>query len=175
MAATVLGVLFIFFARVVDVSMATIRTLMIVRGKRLYAALIGFFEVTIYILALSRVVNSLDSPVNLLFYALGFSAGNYLGSFLEEKLAMGNISAQVIPSGHSREMAAILREEDYGVTEMEGMGREGVKNVLIISLKRKELPGMLALIEEVDEDCFVTIMDARTTRGGYFKPRRKAK
>lgn len=175
MSQLILGSLFIFLARVTDVSMATIRTLMIVRGKGLYAAMIGFFEVIIYILALSRVVNSLDKPLNLIVYALGFSTGNYLGSYLEEKMALGNISAQIIPTVNSLELADDLREEGFGVTVIEGMGKAGLKKLLLVSLKRRDLHRLLDMIEEIDKDSFITIMDARTTRGGYFKKRRKAK
>lgn len=81
--------LFIFIARMADVALMTIRMLMIVRGKRIQAAVIGFFEVTIYILALGQVVQNIDNTYSILAYALGFSSGNYLGSYLEEKMAMG--------------------------------------------------------------------------------------
>jgi uncharacterized protein YebE (UPF0316 family) len=175
MTQLILGCLLIFLARVIDVSMGTIRTLMIMRGKRLYAAIIGFFEVTIYILALSKVVNSLDKPINLIFYALGFATGNYLGSYLEEKMALGNISAQIIPAHNAFDLADYLREEGYGVTVVEGSGKAGLKKVLFISLKRRDLPRLLEMIEKLDEESFVTIMDARITRGGYFKRRRKGK
>ena len=90
------GYLFIFAARVCDVSLATIRTLMVVRGQKLYAAIIGFFEVIIYILALGKIFSDLSNPLNLLFYALGFATGNYVGTFLEGKLAVGVFTAQVI-------------------------------------------------------------------------------
>jgi len=74
----ILGYLFIFGARILDVSMATVRMLMIVRGKRLQAALIGFFEVIIYVVALGKVVSGLSDPGNLLAYALGFASANYI-------------------------------------------------------------------------------------------------
>lgn len=87
------GYLFIFLARVVDVSLATMRTLMLVRGKGLIAACIGFFEVMIYITALNKVVSGLDNPANLVVYALGFATGNFMGSYIEEKLAIGLTTA----------------------------------------------------------------------------------
>ncbi len=171
MSNMVLGALFIFFARVTDVSMGTLRTLFIVRGKRFHAAVLGFFEVIIYIVALNRVVNALDNPVNLIVYALGFATGNYVGSFLEEKMALGNISAQIICS-KSMEMANALRDVDFGVTVLDGLGKEGEKEILLISLRRKYLPRLLDIAEDIDHDCFITVTDARTTRGGYFKGRK---
>src|SRR6056297_1513927 len=112
----ILGSILIFLARVMDVSMGTIRTLMVVRGKRIYAALIGFFEVTIYIIALQKVVTSLDRPLNLIAYSLGLAAGNYFGSLLEEKMALGQISAQLIPGKNQQQMIKNLREAGFGVT-----------------------------------------------------------
>ncbi len=169
------GALLIFLARVTDVSMGTFRTLMVVRGKRIYAAFIGFFEVIIYILALHSVVNTLDQPVNLIFYALGFATGNFMGSFLEEKMALGQISAQIIPSENDSEMIDSLREAGFGVTVFEGMGKNGLKQVLFVSLQRKDMPKLFTMIEEIDKDCFITVMDARKTRGGYYRNRRKGK
>ncbi len=175
MPQLLVGSLLIFLARVSDVSMCTIRTLMVVRGKRIYAALIGFFEVIIYILALNSVVNTLDRPVNLVAYALGFAAGNYLGSLLEEKMALGQISAQIIPGENNKEMIDQLRKEGFGVTVFDGMGKNGLKQVLFVLLQRKDMSKLFNTVEDIDENCFITIMDTRATRGGYYRRRRKAK
>ena len=88
--------LLIFLMRVCDVSLTTFRTLMVVQGRRVQAAFIGFFEVILYIVALGKVVSSLDDPINLLFYALGFATGNYVGITIENKIALGNLGAQII-------------------------------------------------------------------------------
>ncbi|WP_174232494.1 DUF2179 domain-containing protein [Biomaibacter acetigenes] len=167
------GYLFIFCARVVDVSLATIRTLMIVRGNRLQAAMIGFFEVIVYITALNRVVGGLNNPANLMAYALGFATGNYVGSFIEEKLAIGLITVQII----TRNPAVVenIRQKGFGVTVLEGMGKEGSRQVLMVSLSRKALPFLLDLVEQEDQAAFVTVMDTKVTRGGYFKQTMKAK
>lgn len=169
------GYLFIFFARVIDVSLATLRTLMIVRGRRLQAACIGFFEVSVYIVALNKVVKNLDNPLNLLMYALGFATGNFVGSFVEEKIAMGNISAQVIPKNKCSELLETLRSQGFGVTVIEGLGLKGPRKILNISLKRRDLPRLLDCIEKIDPEAFVTVTDARATRGGYFRRTQKAK
>ena len=91
----ILNYFFIFFARVLDMSLFTMRMLFLVRGKRLSAAALGFFEVMIYVTALGKVVNGLSDFRNLLAYALGYACGNYIGSLLEEKLAIGKITAQI--------------------------------------------------------------------------------
>lgn len=160
---------FIYFARVVDVSFATIRVLMIMRGQRLSAALLGFFEIIIYIMALSRVVNQLDQPYNLMVYALGFASGTMTGSYLEERLAVGFILAEVIPRTGGQELAAKLRQRNFGVTVIPGEGRDGPRLVLHISLQRKKLPELYRVIEEHNPKTFITIFDAKRTWGGFYK------
>lgn len=169
-----LNCFFIFVARVLDVSMMTVRTLMVVRGQRLQAAAIGFVEALIYILALNRVVNTLDNPINLFFYALGFAVGNYMGSILEEKMAIGDITAQIIPSNGAN-IQEILRSKGFGVTSMEGMGKEGPKQILIVALRRRNLPDLVETIDNIDKDAFITIIDAKGLRGGYITFGRKSK
>ncbi|MCG0275978.1 MAG: DUF2179 domain-containing protein [Thermosediminibacteraceae bacterium] len=162
-----LGYLFIFFARVCDVSLSTIRTLMVVRGHRIQAATIGFFEVIIYITALNQVVGKLDNPMNLLAYALGFASGNYIGSLLEEKLALGLMTVQVITK--NPELSERVRSLGFGVTMLQGAGREGTRHVLVISLARKNVSDLINLIEKEDESAFITVMDTKSAKGGYFK------
>lgn len=173
MLSLIVGYLFIFCARVVDVSLATIRMLMIVRGKRLYAAMIGFFEVIVYITALNKVVGGLSNPANLLAYALGFATGNYVGSYIEEKLAIGLITVQIIT--RESKLVGIIREKGFGVTVLEGKGKEGTRQVLMVSLSRKALPVLMEIIEQNDGAAFVTVMDTKVTLGGYFKQTTNAK
>ncbi|NLC63514.1 MAG: DUF2179 domain-containing protein [Thermoanaerobacterales bacterium] len=167
------GYLLIFLARVIDVSCATVRTLMIVKGNKLQAALIGFFEVIIYITALNQVIGTLDKPLNLIVYALGFAAGNYVGSFVEEKLALGLMTVQVVTENIG--LSKHIRDNGFGVTVLEGRGKEGFRQLLIISLSRRDLPRLMKLIDELDKDVFVTVLDTKVSRGGYFKQPQKAK
>ena len=117
-----LGYILIFVSRVCDVSLATIRTLMVVQGRKVQAAAIGFFEVIIYIVALGEVVSSLDNPMNLLFYALGFAAGNYVGIMIENKIALGNLGAQIIlKTDDNKELIDRLRENTFWYYGDEGL------------------------------------------------------
>lgn len=160
--------LFIFFARVIDVTLSTMRILMIMRGKSVTAAVIGFFEVSVYILALSRVIGALDHPIRLIVYASGFAAGNLLGSRIEERLALGFSTAQVISLDKSEELAEKMRQRGFGVTVLEGCGREGTHQILHILLKRRDMPCFLTIIRDIDSQAFVTVMDTRKIFGGYF-------
>jgi len=175
MAAIIGGYLFIFFARICDVSLMTLRTLMVMRGQKMYAASIGFFEVIIYITALGKIFNDLSNPFNLVAYALGFATGNYVGSWLEEKLAVGTYTVQVITLKDPLELTEMLRDKGYGVTVIEGKGREGKRYILQIILKRKSFTKLRKEIDKWDKESFWTIFDARTTRGGVFTQSRKGK
>lgn len=169
----ILGYLFIFLARLTDVSMATIRMIMVVRGKRIVAACIGFVEAIIYILAIGKVLSAMNNPLNILVYALGFATGNYVGIFLEEKMALGSIIVQVILEHEVTELVKKLRDNGFGVTVVEGHGRKGIRHLLNVTLQRKNLSKLYYVIDNHDEKAFVTVTDARAIRGGYFSGMKK--
>lgn len=168
-----LGYLIIFFARVVDVSLGTLRVLFIVRGQRLQAAVTGFFEVSIFLVALGMVLQDLDNPAKVIVYSLGFATGNYVGSLLEEKLAMGFSTIQIITRRNTPVcLASFLREKGFGVTSLEGEGRLGPRPVLLVTTQRKHLSRLLSIVDEVDPKAFVTILETRSIRGGVFLGRK---
>lgn len=165
----ILGYLLIFSARVADVTLATIRTLMVVQGRKVQAALIGFFEVGIYVTVLGKVVSSLDNPMNLLSYCLGFAAGNFVGITIENKIALGNLSAQIIlKTDDNHELIEQLREKGFGVTIIQGEGIRGPKEILTIALHRKDLSRLRKLIYEYEKDAFITVSSINPISGGYF-------
>jgi len=169
----ILGYLLIFLARLTDVSLATIRMIMVIRGKRIIAACIGFVEAGIYILAVGKVLSAVKNPLNILAYALGFATGNYVGIFLEEKMALGSIIVQVISENGVERLVEKLRNNGFGVTVVEGCGREGVRHLLNVTLQRKNLSKLYGIIDDHDKKAFVTVTDARAIRGGYFSSIKK--
>lgn len=171
-----LGYLVIFFARVADVSLGTIRMLMVMRGRRLQASVIGFFEVILFLLAISLVVRSLDEPLKVVMYGLGFATGSFLGSFIEERMAIGVLTAQIVPTrGRGHALAERLREQGFGVTIVTGEGREGLRKVLFVTLRRKMLHRLMKFLESDDPGAFVTVFEMQRTRGGVFAYRNKSK
>lgn len=160
----------IFCARVVDVSIGTLRVIVLVRGKRYLAGLFGFIESTIYITALGFIMGRLDNPYNIIMYGLGFATGNIVGGFIEERMAMGFITVQVISLQRPQELCCHLREQGYGVTSWEGEGREGPHCILNITLARKQLAQLMDIVDEWDESAFVTVLDAKATKGGVWYP-----
>lgn len=168
------GYLIIFISRVVDVTMSTMRTLMVMQGRKVQAAMIGFFEIIIYITALNKVVSGLDNPLNLLAYALGFACGTYVGITLEGKIALGNLSAQVIlHSNDNIELIESLRDNGFGVTKLEGQGKEGKRDILSIAMNRKDLNTLKALVYEFDEKAFITVNSINPVGGGFFSAIKK--
>jgi len=144
-----------------------------VRGKKKTAAIIGFFEVIVYVVALKSVVQNLDNVLNLVVYASGFAAGNYIGGILEEKLAVGHFTVQVITKVQPLELACALRREGFGVTVVEGEGKEGPRYISNVMLKRKEFPRLMKFIDNWDKCAFVTVSDARRTKGGFIDVHKK--
>lgn len=170
----ILGYFLIFFARLIDVSMSTIRTLMVMQGRKFQAAFLGFFEVGIYVVVLGKVVNSLDNPMNLLAYCLGYAAGNYVGIIIENKIALGNLSAQIIlKTANNNKLIDTLRESKFGVTSIEGQGIEGPREILTVALNRKSLPKLKKLVDTIDPNAYITVNSISPIRGGYFESIKK--
>lgn len=168
------GPVVIFLLRIVDVSMATTRTLLAMRNARLVVPVIGFVEVLIWIFAVGNAIKHLDSPLHVLGYAGGFATGNVVGLWLEEKLAMGLASVQIISRFGGVELAEALREKGFGVTEFLGQGREGKVEVVHTVVKRRQIDEVLAQVDRWDPDAFVSVEEPRTVRRGWmFSKRRK--
>lgn len=169
-----LGYLIIFLARVTDVTLSTIRMLMVMQGRKTQAAIIGFFEICIYVTALSKVVNSLDNIGNLFAYAFGFACGTYVGMTIENRIALGNLSAQVVLKGDNNvELVGALRESGFGVTVLEGQGREGNRKVLHLVINRKDLDKFKNIVYAYDDEAFITVSSIDPISGGYFSSGKK--
>ena len=164
-----LQLLFIFMARIIDFSMGTIRMILIIRGDKWTAAIIGFFEIMVYTVALGMVVGALNDPVKLIIFCLGFSLGVVVGSLIEERLALGYRGVQVIVDCEHACIAEELREQGFPVTTWEAEGRVGPKVVLNTVVKRQLARKLAAYVTERDPGAFVVFMEPKHFRGGYMK------
>ena len=154
--------------------MATTRTLLAMRNARLAVPLIGFFEVLIWIFAVGSAIRNLDSVWHVLGYAGGFAVGNVVGLWLEEKLAMGLATIQIISRFGGVELAEALRERGFGVTEFVGQGREGKVEVVHTVVRRRQIDLVLDEVDRWDPDAFVSVEEPRAIRRGWmFQGRRK--
>ncbi|MEW9122825.1 MAG: DUF5698 domain-containing protein [Thermotaleaceae bacterium] len=163
-----LGYLLIFSARVLDVSISVVRTLLMVRGKKIQAACLGAIEVFIYISVLTQIMGQLDNIGNLIAYSLGFGTGQMVGIFIEGKMALGNLSVQVITKEDEGQLVELLRAQGFGVTVVQGYGKNGIKHILNIVLKRNALKKLYEILESYDKDAFITVLDTQNIRGGYL-------
>jgi uncharacterized protein YebE (UPF0316 family) len=162
------GPLLIFGLRIVDVSMATMRMLLIMRSQKLLVPLIGFFEVIIWIVAVGSAIRNLDSVWHVLGYAGGFATGSLVGLAIEEKLAVGLASIQVISQHGGVELAEALRGRGFGVTEFAGQGREGKVEVVQTVVLRRQVPEVIEEVDRWDPDAFVSVEEPRTIRRGWM-------
>lgn len=158
----------IFCAKIAHVSLGTIRIIYLTRGKSITAAVVGFFEVIIYLIALTMVLSNIDQWSNILVYGLGFATGNIVGSVIEEKIAVGFVHVQIITVQNGGTLEELLREQGYGVTSMPCYGKEGAHRTLQVLLKRRELPSFIKKMHKLDPDAFISISDTRKIMGGYF-------
>lgn len=173
--AAPIGALIIFCLRVTDVSMSMTRMILAVRGHRGKAALIGFFEVLVWLFAVGNALKHVNSPLHLIGYAAGFATGNYVGITLESRFALGLSVVRAVFRSHPHgrggtEAAVALREHGYAVTEMPGRGRESEVEILDVVVRRKCVPEVLRLLNTADPSAFVTVEEVNTVQGGHMNP-----
>jgi uncharacterized protein YebE (UPF0316 family) len=161
--------LFIFFAKIFEVSLMTVRTVLITRGEKLWGSIIGFVEVILWLYLISNVLIGIsENPVKMIVYSLGFACGNYLGSIIEEKLALGLLTINaIVPSKNGDEISEFLRKRNIGVTVVDAAGKDESKKMLIIHAKRKKKDEIVGLIESMNTNCVISINDIKVVYGGF--------
>lgn len=160
----------IFFARICDVTLGTIRIIFVSRGKRNIAPFLGFFEVLIWIVVIGQLVQNLHSITSYLGYAAGFAAGNFVGMYIEDHLAIGTLIVRaILPSG-GEELMQRLHAAGYGVTCVNGEGASGPVKMVYTVVKRRNLKEVVGIIHACHPKTFVSIEDVRSTEEGIFPP-----
>ncbi|HPO12717.1 MAG TPA: DUF2179 domain-containing protein [Candidatus Hydrogenedentes bacterium] len=158
----------IFCARVLDVSIGTLRIISLSRGLKLLAPACGFFEVLIWIAVMGAVMNSINSWVNYLAFAGGFAMGNYVGMLIEDKLAMGIQSLWVVMKEDKSDLLSHMRAARFGVTMFEAQGVEGSVRIMMMIIRRKNLRAIMQLLREHVPRAFISVQDIRAVSGGVF-------
>jgi len=160
----------IFLARVVDVTLGTIRIIFTSRGKRNLAPLLGFVEVLIWIVVIGQLVRNLESVTSYLGYAAGFAVGNFVGMYIEDHLALGTLIVRaIVPSGGD-ELMRRLHDAGYGVTGVNGEGANGPVKLVYTIVKRRHLKDVVRLIHATHPRAFLSVEDVRSTEEGIFPP-----
>ncbi len=157
-------------AKIVEITIQSLKTCMMVKGQRMKAAMLGFAECVIWGLVISTIIGTLgDNIFLLLFYCVGYSVGLFLGSTIENKLALGTSNLEIIANDDSTEkICEYLKEHNMGYTVLEGHGSKDKMNMIFIVLSRKDASKVLKdLRRECDNKLFVSVSDVSKYAGGY--------
>ena len=160
--------LLIFCARLIDVTLSTIRIVFIARGLRRLAPLIGFIEILIWLVAIGQVMQHLDRPINYLAYAGGFAAGTWIGLKLENKLAIGLVAVRIITRTDATDLVESLQTSNFGVTSFGARGIKGRVRLLLTVVPRRDLGRVQDLVRELNPGAFLSVEDVREASEGYF-------
>lgn len=162
----------IFFVRIVDVSLGTLRMVMTIKGKSLYAAMIGFIEVLIWFLVVREALNVEEMNFFIpIAYAGGFATGTYIGSKLSNKYISGNYGVQVILSDADYKKVDIIREHGFGVSVVNVKGKflEKPKLMLFIEINKKKYEILEKLVKSLDDKAFMVVNETKMVHNGFFK------
>lgn len=169
------GALLIFLMRVCDVTLGTVRQIMAVQGRAVVASAIGFFELTIFILAISKTILSVhESPAYVFAYAGGFAVGTLTGVRLEAMIGLGTRLVRVITVRQNHELVDALRAAGFGVTVLPGEGMNGPVFVLFSVVRRRSVARYVAIVREHAPQAFYTVEETRFSSGGQMGPRKAA-
>jgi uncharacterized protein YebE (UPF0316 family) len=160
----------IFIARIADVALGTLRIIFISKGKKYLPPLLGFLEMIIWILAITRIFENLDNWACYLAFAAGFAAGNHIGMVVEEKIALGVELIRIITRKEATDLIDKLRERGYGLTYITAKGSQGDVGIIYSVIKRGDLKEFVAFMNKFNPNAFFTIEDIRFVNKEIFRP-----
>jgi uncharacterized protein YebE (UPF0316 family) len=161
--------LIIFFSRICDVSLGTLRHVFISKGYKRIVPFIGFFEVLIWIVVVAQVMKNLNNVVCYFAFAGGFASGTYIGLWIEEKLALGMQVIRIITNQNCDELLSALQMLNHGVTVMEGKGAKGPVIMIFTIIQRKHVPRVERIIHKHNPTAFYSIEEIKNTNQGVFR------
>jgi len=157
----------IFCSRILDVTLGTLRIILLSKGNRLYAPILGFFEVLLLLIVMVNVVKTLDHPIFYIAYAGGFAMGNFVGMTLESKIALGLSLLSIVTARDAEELTDHLRLSGYTITDVPAQGNRGPVHVLFTVVRRKEIQNLIAVIRQYNPKAFYTIEDVSYVSTSY--------
>lgn len=161
--------LLIFLARICDVTLDTARIIYVSRGMKLLAPLIGFFEVLIWLLSITQIMHNLTNVVYYIAYAGGFAMGNFIGIYIEERMAIGTVMIRIITQKDAAKLVDFLKGDGYGVTYIDAQGTLGPVKIVFTIIKRRDVGRVIGIIRKFNPLAFFTIEDLRSVREGVFR------
>lgn len=162
----------IFIARIIDVTLATLRTVYSVKGKTLLAGIIGFIEATIWFIVVKEALNTdIQSPFIVMSYAGGFATGSILGTFVSKKFVNSLIKVEVITTKATPENVEKIRLEGFGISVIDILDNEDDvdKKMLIITLNSKHLEELKRILRHIDKKAFVVVNESKIVQNGFIK------
>ncbi|MEB3100585.1 DUF2179 domain-containing protein [Ferviditalea candida] len=158
----------IMFINVLYVSFFTLRMILVIKGYRLFASLLSVIEVFVYLKGLTIVLDNLDNSINLAAYCIGWGMGVYLGSKIEEYLALGYVTLQVVVDSIELQLPSYIREQGFGVTSWTADGKDGKRLVMQVLTKRSNEQKLLELIHSRVPKAFVISYEPKQLIGGFW-------
>ena len=159
----------IFFARLIDVSLGTFRTINTVKGRDLIASLIGLVEITVWFLIVKEALNTDNNSFFIVVaYSLGFSVGTYIGGKISKIFIKSNLEVQVILSSKDDNVVNRIRENGYGVTAIEVKGTKDTKYMLYIQIRDNTLENLKKILRKLDNKAFIVVNETKYVENGYF-------
>ncbi len=163
--------LFIFFARILDVSLGTLRIIFMARGRKYLAPFLSFIEILIWATAIGQMVQNLENPICLVAFAGGFATGSFVGMLIEEKLAYGHVVLRTITPEDDTGLVSHLKKRQFGVTKVDAEGSQGKVHLIHSVIPRKDLPEAIEIIKQHTPEAFYSVEDVRMVSEGIFPPR----
>ena len=160
--------LLIFVAEMCVVTIATVRIIFLSRGMKYVAAILGFFEVTIWLFAIGQVMSNLNSLSCSFAFAAGFTIGNYLGVLIDQKLALGCLVVRVITARDPMGLVAELKTAGFGVTSVDAHGVNGPVSIVLTVIPRRDLSRVAALLRRFDPHVFYSVDSLHSAAAGVF-------
>lgn len=168
--STLLLCLEIFGARIIDVSLGTIRTVIVVKGKNLLGSLLGFLEVTVWFLVVEQALSSANSNIFVVTsYSLGFAVGTYVGGKFSKKFIKSKLEVQVVTSSDVKLMIENIRNNGYAVSilKLESLNEDN-KYMLFLEVDSDKFDRLKRIIKENDEKAFIVVNETIFVQNGYF-------
>ncbi len=165
--------LLVFLARVIDVTIGTVRSIFIIKGFKYVVAAIGFIEILIWLLAMQQIMKNLDNAACFIAYAAGVSTGNFIGIWITEKISLGLVEVKLITRKNAAGLMEEFKQAGYGITRVAAEGGYGPATIVFSVIPRRSLEKVLTRILAFDPQAFYTIEDIRTARQRFYNPERK--
>jgi uncharacterized protein YebE (UPF0316 family) len=158
----------IFFGRIIDVTLGTLRIIFVSKGAKNIAPVIGFIEVFIWIVVISQILTRANDLVSYLSYAAGYATGNYVGILIENRIAYGIVLCRIYTQKNGKELVQSLNKLDFGATLTHGVGSTKEVDIIETVVDRKEMKNLEQLLTDFDNNIFYVVEDVRTKQNGIF-------